>query len=343
MKKIFLSLFLLIVTPLFATVDLSKLEQDYMLEAKQILIPEYMDALNPSMVNYGDNILFCFRIRDPLTTKADKIGIMILDKDFNRITEPKELRINKSYYYKDVWTQDARLVKVKDDIYIVFNDFAVVSNGDHNRRQFYSKVECDDDGFYVDAPDAILVFEWEDPLKQEKNWVPFDYQGNLLLAHTISPHLIFKPIIGTTHAAIFSENNDNFVWNWGEVRGGTPAIKIDDQYLAFFHSSKYMPTVQSNNKYIHHYYMGAYLFEAKPPFTITKMSPEPLVEKHFYQGKKYKTWQPLLVVFPGGFIFDDQYIFVTYGRQDHEVWVVKIDKKGLLNSLVPIKKVEGQF
>lgn len=82
--------------------------------------------------------------------------------------------------------------------------------------------------------------------------------------------------------------------------------------------------------------MGAYTFDSKPPFSLLAVSPEPIVAKDFYQPPYYKNWKPLRCVFPAGIVLDEDYIWLSYGRQDHEVWIAKIDKKRLLNSLVPV-------
>ena len=123
--------------------------------------------------------------------------------------------------------------------------------------------------------------------------------------------------------------------NW---RGGTPGLIIDgSQYLAFFHSSKVMPTVHSNGDNILHYFIGAYTFAQHPPFEITQISPEPIVGRKFYNGTIYTPyWKPVRAIFPCGYIFDGSYIWIAYGRQDHEIWLAKLDKEGLLNSLVPV-------
>jgi predicted GH43/DUF377 family glycosyl hydrolase len=87
-----------------------------------------------------------------------------------------------------------------------------------------------------------------------------------------------------------------------------------------------------------HYFMGAYTFSSTPPFEITSISPDPIIGKTFYTGPAYKTWKPLRVVFPGGFVCYKDSIWVVYGKQDFEVWVVQIDKEKLFKSLKPIKR-----
>lgn len=86
-----------------------------------------------------------------------------------------------------------------------------------------------------------------------------------------------------------------------------------------------------------HYFMGAYTFAAQPPFELKRISPAPVIGKNFYNGPKYKTWKPLIVVFPGGIVEEKDHFLVAYGRQDHEIWITKIDKTGLLDSLICVQ------
>lgn len=53
----------------------------------------------------------------------------------------------------------------------------------------------------------------------------------------------------------------NFCWNYGELRGGTEAKLVGNQYLAFFHSQG---TIHS--RFSMTYWMGAYTFSKEPPF-----------------------------------------------------------------------------
>jgi predicted GH43/DUF377 family glycosyl hydrolase len=315
--------------------DLESNIKDFVLETKKIDIPNFPDALNPSVVRWNGSILMCFRIRDPLTALTNHIGMVWLDEEFNLISSPQILQMASCKNMAFAKTQDPRLINIGSDLFIVFNEFHQTSMG-ANRRMAYAKVYLDNNEFFTEPPQYLLDFENENPKKQEKNWVPFNYQGELLLSYSIHPHLVFKPIQGTSSCLTVSNAASKISWNWGIIRGGTPAEKIGNQYLAFFHSVKDLISQQSNGSRIIHYFMGAYTFNSAPPFNITYISPEPIVGKYFYNGPSYNTWKPLLVVFPGGYIHSENFIWIVYGRQDHETWVVKLDKKGLLNSLVPV-------
>lgn len=50
---------------------------------------------------------------------------------------------------------------------------------------------------------------------------------------------------------------------WGKLRGGTPAILVADEYLAFFHRS----FIDQKTK-LSWYVMDAYTFASSPPFPL---------------------------------------------------------------------------
>ncbi len=315
--------------------DLESGIQSFVLETKKIEIPSYPDAFNPSIIRWKQGLLMCFRIRDPITLFTNRIGLVMLDEEFNLKTTPQVIEIKSQNPLFLSHTQDPRLVKIDQDLYIVFNAFHKTSLG-ANRRMGYSKLVENQGQFFIHPTNYVLDFENENPKKQEKNWSPFDYQNELYFSYSIEPHFVLKPIIDTSCCQSIDQTSSNIKWNWGVLRGGTPAENINGEYLAFFHSVKDMMTLQSKGLRIVHYFMGAYTFNGSPPFNVTKISREPIIGKNFYNGPSYNTWKPLLVVFPGGYIHDDKNIWIAYGRQDHEIWIVKLDKKTLFDSLVPV-------
>lgn len=325
--------------PLTAYIDLEEMSQSFVLETKKIDIPGYPNAFNPSIARWKNRLLLCFRTRDPVTNTASIIGLVQLDEDFNPIGTPQILKINFKHPTLQPMTQDPRLITVGDTLYMVFNDM-INPPLEISRRMCIGIVQNDGEKFFIENPDFLLDYENKNNKIREKNWIPFEYKQNLLLAYSINPHLIFHPWIGTNKCETFAYSKGSFVWEWGELRGGTPALLDGDEYLAFFHTCKSMPTVHSQGKKIDHYFMGAYTFAANPPFNLTRVSPEPIVGKKFYHGPAYNTWKPLRVVFPGGMIISKDTVWVVYGRQDHEVWIVTFDKKGLLDSLIPVTTLE---
>ncbi len=326
-----LCLFLFTQSFVFALIDLEEHLSPFVLETKQIKISEYTDAFNPSIVHFKKSILLIFRIRDPLLKTTNQMGLVFLDKDLNQISKPYLLKMNNSFGTPSM-AQDPRLIAKGNDIYILYND-SLKTAFKCIWRMVVGKLEFDGTNFFLNESDMMTVFDQESQNLPEKNWTPFIHDNDLCLTYSLNPFTILKPIFGEHRCETVSSTMQKNHWKYGEIRGGTQSYLIDEEYLGFFHSSMLMATVQSNGKQITHYFMGAYTFSKNPPFYITALSQTPIIGKNFYNGEIHKTWKPLRVVFPSGYIFDDEHVFVAYGRQDHEIWIAKMNLKNLLQSL----------
>jgi predicted GH43/DUF377 family glycosyl hydrolase len=339
-------LFLLgISSSLNASADLEEKIQDFILETKRIEIPGFPYAFNASIIEFQGSKLLSFR--NPPNSKSNfesNIGVIWLDDDFNPVGLPQILNTQENFTIPSR-AEDTRLVNVNDRLYMVYDDNRDVKISKGGFRIYITELVYDGKNFCLENTECIKTFPGESSARREKSWVPFDYKGQLLLAYSLDPHLIFKLKRGRGACDIMAVSKPSYEWNWGELRGGTPGLAIDEtQYLAFFHSSKLMRSYQSNNECMSHYFIGAYTFMREPPFEITQISSEPIIAKGFYSGKSYKYyWNPLRVVFPCGYIYDENYIWIAYGRHDHEVWIVKLDKKGLMKSLKPVTQSVNQI
>lgn len=321
--------------------DLESKIPDFVLETKQIVIEGYPDAFNPSIVRFQGSLLLCFRTYNPITRATDKIGLIWLDEEMNPISSPQILHFQNSDPYCLLKRQDPRLILYKDRLFIAYNNVLEGIKEREIRRMLLAEVFYNGKDFFVLDSDCFINFEGDKLERSEKNWVPFEYKGELFLAYSIVPHRILRPLYGQSICEPVASTLSKMKWDWGVLRGGTPALLDENgEYLAFFHCSKSMATVHSKGKSIPHYFMGAYTFNGSPPFDLTGISPFPIVGQKFYHGPAHKTWKPLVVVFPGGYVFSGQSIWVVYGRQDHELWAVKLDKQGLLNSLAPVSTIK---
>lgn len=337
MKLCFFVLFSLFFVNGEALINLKEWVDPIILEEKQIIIPGYKDAFNPSIVRWRDGrLLLSFRTRDKLTNSPHLIGFAWLNEEFEVIGEPTLLTIYGGLPLKISRAQDPRLVRVKDTYYIVYNN--IITEEDlEKRRMFLAPLNYIEGQFFIVDPTLMLKFEG-DPKNswREKSWSPFDYEGTFLFSYSLNPHRVFYPLMDNNECKTLYKTEQNITWNFGEIRGGTPSLLIDDHYLGFFHSSIEMASFESKGKKMSHYFMGAYLFSKDPPFNLTHISQKPIIGSFFYTAPDYPSWKPLKAIFPAGFVMDDQYVYVVYGRQDHESWVIKIDKKELLKSLTPL-------
>lgn len=128
---------------------------------------------------------------------------------------------------------------------------------------------------------------------RQKNWVPFLYNDTIYFIQRINPMHVLR--VDSSVDPTDWANSDlrmkivsaadivTIPWNYGEIRGGTNAILIDDFYLAFFHSRHYLP--YNGNRIT--YFMGAYTFSCRPPFTLLSISPQPIIHETLYSGWQY--------------------------------------------------------
>lgn len=352
LKYPWICLFLLF-QPLIAFVDFEDATQEFVLETKKINIPGKPFAFNPSIIRFQGRLLMSFRelIDVPLQFKEHSsvanstISLVWLDEQFNPVSQPQTLELWSSELNHSR-CDDARLLMVDGELHLIYSDNHYPEITDGGFRLHVVKLELDRDEFKIISNERLVDYDDALDYRREKNWVPFEYFGTLFLAYTIMPHTIYCPLLlGNGRCDTVVKTSPSIVWEWGEIRGGTPALPLDDDhYLSFFHSLIEMPSAHSEGKKVLHYFIGAYTFTRSFPFKITQVSPEPIVGKNFYHGPIYDYyWKPVRVVFPCGFIIENDNIWMSYGRQDHEIWVAKIDKKALLESLIQVTTIPNKY
>lgn len=324
-------------------VNLESSPQNFIVDKKQITLPGHPYAFNPSIAMWKGRLLMSFREILPHGKLIPKlgscidysyIGIVWLDEDFTPTMAPQLFVCEENKLLAPTFrTEDSRLITIDDRLFLIYSD-SRYEQEQEACRVYIAELHWDGDKFSFLSNQCMREFEGEIKKRMEKNWVSFVYEGTLLLAYSINPHKIFFPFLDEERCELFCFSEKKIGWPWGELRGGSPALLDDDHYIAFFHSSQEMASRHTEGRNELHYFMGAYLFSSVPPFEITHISPEPIFCSGFYEGEAYDPyWKPVRVVFPCGIVMDKQYIWVSYGRQDHECWVIKIDKKKLIESM----------
>lgn len=302
---------------------------------KQIILPEFPYSHNPSIVKTDKGYLLSFRYCPNIKKNVfSEIGVVLLDERFNLISKPQLLKTRWEGHSAPPQAEDARLFAHKDKIYAIYTDNLdqFVGGTLKVRRDMHiAELICKEDGYELSPPLLLLHVDKYFNQPWERNWSPFVFEDNLLFSYYIAPHEVLEPDLksGECKEIYWSEGVVNF-WKWGQLRGGTPAELVDGQYLAFFHSTnKGSPEFHKTG--IMYYYAGAYTFSAEPPFKVQRVSSKPLEHPSFYNTDK-----PWKVIFPGGFVINNDSIYLVYGRNNDEMWVAKIDKNALMNSLTDV-------
>lgn len=299
----------------------------------KIDLPEFPQSFNPSLLKTKNGYILSFRyLPEPIKEPwISFIGLIRLDDSFQRLSEPQLIeglgsRLTPSQ------AEDARIFEFNGDVFLIYNDNQGVTNTSaRDRRDIFVAEIIDQEGrFEVKTPVKLVHPLHYSTRLWEKNWSPFVYENTLYLSYFLNPHEVLKADLDSGDCEPLHISQKTIAWDWGQLRGGTPGLLVDGEYLAFFHSMKPLKT---NNGQMWHYFMGAYTYSATPPFSLTKVSPLPINDSSFYIDSD----QPKRVIYPGGFAINGSNIYLAYGKDDHEVWIAVIDKNRLLQTLRPIQ------
>jgi predicted GH43/DUF377 family glycosyl hydrolase len=254
-----------------------------------------IDFFNPAIVRRADGLWLVTRRSEFLETFEfgyNELMAFSLDDD--------HLPLYGKPIYCDKFSsrehfEDPRAVFHNNRWWLSACNFVVYAEGDGAKTWTGAHqvlLEIDDDWRTHRRHDPIYgkngagVFEQKG---DEKNWLWFSHEGELHLIYQTLPHMIVR----WDEALRPVEEYETEVWlpgwHYGHPRGGTAPIRVGRQFISFFHSS--MPWRAGKRRY----YMGAYAFEAAPPFHVTAVTPKPLLvgslEDPWAEGKP-------LVVFP---------------------------------------------
>ena len=310
---------------------------DIVVSTKRIQFKEFPGAFNPSILKVDQGYLLVFRdIPDPDYFLWDSdIVIVRLDANFDPISEPEILNTRSLISKTNSHSEDARLFSYRGRIFVIYNDNIdqVIPNYWDRRDMFIAELTEVNGQFQLTVPLKLVYEEVYKHVACQKNWMPFESNGKLLFIYSISPHKILYPNL--LNGACYScyETSALIDWPLGKLRGSSPPLLVDGEYLVFFHSAMPTTSVASSGQELWHYFMGAYTFSPKPPFEITKITPRPIVGEGFYTKSNCQK----RVIFPGGFVDDGDHLHVAYGKDDCEMWIATLDKAALKREMVSLE------
>ncbi|MBA3602216.1 MAG: hypothetical protein H0W50_00890 [Parachlamydiaceae bacterium] len=336
MNTFFLAFLIFTASISFSLEGKEKLKSDMVIATTQIKLKEFPYIWNPSLLKTKEGFLLSFRYcLAPHKPWISYIGVVMLNEALEVISKPQLLNSRRRGDKTPSQAEDARLFVSNDTIYVLYNDNMEVENPStsHRRDMYLAKLSFRKSKFHMSKPIKLYHPREYNTRRVQKNWVPFDWRGSMMLGYLINPHEIIHPDFITGECSTIAETPYISTWNWGERRGGTPAIEVDGNYLAFFHSMNVTDSEASRGVHMYHYYMGAYTFSLDPPFYVKAMSHSPIMADGFYTRSSYDK----RVIFPGGFAVVGSTIYLAYGKDDNEAWIAIIDKKKLLESLKEVK------
>lgn len=297
------------------------------LSVDQVKIHSVTAAYNASIGLFENRYFLFFRYNTPTfgtDSYFSNIGYVPLGQNF----EPLENEFSK-IETNSTFSEDARFFQSEGRSFLIFNDVAsslqrTIRIGAIDLKK--KRLE------YITTPHFQSS-------KMEKNWTPFSHQGDIHFLYTINPQKILSlpdPCQSRLQPSPTTPDLPlNWTAKWGPLRGGTPALIIDGEYLSFFHSSF------EDHKGVVWYVMGAYTFAARPPFKMTRISPHPILFKGIYDTPHEKMANPKVrSIYPAGFIYEErdgkERISVSCGENDSGIKIISMDKEALLKSLTSL-------
>jgi len=144
---------------------------------------------------------------------------------------------------------------------------------------------------------------------REKNWTPFDRNGQLWIIYCFDPFIACRLQDGDITEVVRHEQEGKLDWKYGFVKGGTPAMLWNDtEYITIFHSNIRDATG------INYYYAGAFTFD-RETLKPTRISRYPIIAP--YPDLDCQRPNTSYVVFPCGLMIQDDLVLISYGYNDH--------------------------
>lgn len=313
---------------------------DLVLGVKEVKIRNAFAPYNASIFEKDDGYHIFFRYDRIQQYYYNKIHTYIgwaeLDENLNQ-TDREFVLLNTNSNF----SEDPRVLEMGGSLRLVYND--LFQDDSERRGMHMGTIDLNSKQVNNITPIDIGISQIE------KNWSPFviakeDGREAINFEYQVaSPRriLVLDNPEAFSHFDILQHHKkETHPWHkrWGVPLGGTPARLVDGEYLGFFHSKF------KDNRGIYWYVMGAYTFETKAPFKITRMSPYPILYKGIYETEYKNTAEPCkCIVFPSGFAVKkkngQEFIQLACGENDSAIKVITFDKNALLESLVPVNKI----
>jgi len=173
-----------------------------------------------------------------------------------------------------------------------------------------------------------LTYEKDKHIRCQKNWAPFKLDGQWLCIYNHNPFTILKKV--NDKVELFYESSSSITWDYGQIRGGTPPIKIDNLWYSFFHSSlDFNDDKDPGGKGIRIYYVGCYTFDDR--LNIKSMTPKPLISgsKEIYSIPWVRSINEsgvkISACFPLGVLARGSKLLISYGWLDAEIRIAAIE------------------
>lgn len=167
--------------------------------------------------------------------------------------------------------EDPRLFQFRQEVWCIAyfrgHDFPFATTIDTSTSNHYIII------FPIHDASKCLLLNYPDRLQTEKNWMPFEYSGDLLIVYSVYPHTILRVDVDTGMCTKLYQTNvpknvPALSFQEKHIGNGAPPqpITLDGQNI--YLGAAHIRGVQ-NNLPVRQTFL--YTFEASPPFSIVKI------------------------------------------------------------------------
>lgn len=301
-----------------------------------------LSVYNPAIVRFRDRLLMAYRV-DFGYEKPFRVASAICALDERlQVVQGSAVALADTIDGGAANHYDARFLVFQDRLFVHYNnDWNTVPN------QIFL-VELDPNTLQARSPARPLALMGpRQPC--EKNWLLFDHDGDLYAIYQVDPHIVLRLDLAGAGPVrcwpVYHTEWDTTAYDqrYGVLRGGTPPVRMGENYISIFHSRTHVLKSVSTNqpqaverlkrvtwlrqvrRWIREqfdpvrYYGGVYSFAAAPPFTPTFIRPTPILWPEHEGPRQRPTpshMAPRRVVYPCGLVRWADGWLVSYGVHD---------------------------
>lgn len=275
---------------------------------KIIEIEGLKDAYNPSIIEHNGELLMSYRWHADGTAMS-KPGMAELDKDF-KVFKNADVRLPDSIARYAL--EDGRLFKHRGALWMSYT-MAAFPMPPFRCAVGYGRLEKVD-GIWTLLDDFRPKYGKNDFTGMQKNW----------LFHSCDDRLYFfygdGLVCEVEGDKVVKEHKSNILpWSYGIPRGGA-IIPWKGKLLRFFHAR----TDDSAKPCFWHYRISACLHDAKPPFAMTSINPNPIIsgDEEWFSAKLFK---PKVAICFGCVRIGSKF-YLSYGKNDCQSLIMELDE-----------------
>ncbi len=222
-------------------------------------------------------------------------------------------------------TEDPRITKIGDTLYVTFNmfdgwDFIRVASTTIKEKDLLSKRWHFTKPLFLSPHGEV-----------HKNWVlfPEKFEGKFAILHSLSPRIQidFVDALEDLHtgkikiASRYGQSGPREGWDTWVRSAGPPPIKTERGWLLMYHAT------EAND--MSRYKIGAMLLDSTNPERVIARSSRPILEPSLWYENE---WKPG-IIYACGAVVRNGILFVYYGGGDQSVNVASVALKKLLDSM----------